>query len=310
MAGPCSSCPKASIHTPGLFEDEAFDNGDIRAAKCRDPLCWKQKMDAVQARDAAKALEAQPDAVLVDEQYGHVGDLAKAYPWAGRKVLRSTELHRLEKKEKGAVPAVFLRAGGEARTGWVRPAGWATERAKREVKKAREDAKVKAEPKRSPAARLASSMEDIRRRRMAFVVDSARDHVARFTGPVSEVSIYALLGSYAAADLVGGDGYTMIGSGAQKRRIENFGLHARDRKAWQAQLWRRMRHSVQGALRRMTADDLEGDYAEACAVLKLLDVDREPFEAEAVKKVPDPKWWGTKQKAGKAKKAPAKKAKR
>lgn len=63
-AGPCSTCPKTSLGTPGLF-DGAGDPGDVKKAICRDGGCFGTKLTAHRVRAVQTAIAEHPGCLVL-----------------------------------------------------------------------------------------------------------------------------------------------------------------------------------------------------------------------------------------------------
>lgn len=119
--GPCSSCPKTSQSSPGLFDDG--EPTDIKHATCRDVACWGRKAAAAIRAKVQKAAAK----LAGPEQDGAVPVVAAGGvpPRGISRLVRQGEWTPAKESTKGAVPVVIVGDGGAVTTGFgvlARPA--------------------------------------------------------------------------------------------------------------------------------------------------------------------------------------------
>jgi ParB/RepB/Spo0J family partition protein len=281
-AGACTSCPKTSLRSPGLFDDGDVDASDPKALKkaiCRDSSCWASKKAAATTARFNEIKAQAPDAIVVKK------DHAVEVPAGVKDVIPSYDAHEAKKGDKGAKAAVLLTENGP-RLGYVTLGKYATSTSKKAAKKGEKPAKEK-----DPKVRLRESKEAIGRRRRAFVVDGIREKVSKLgSAPVAVVPGLAL--AYGVHNLSIG-GYEHPTKPAPKVRKKTYDMVASSPEAWAEDAWPRIREHVADTLKRYRPDDLDDEHAAATWVAELVGIDAAALADKAVKEIPDPKWWAS-----------------
>jgi ParB/RepB/Spo0J family partition protein len=274
-AGACTVCPKTSLSSPGLFDDEV-EGHDVKKATCRDGACWKMKQDEHALRAIAATKEKHPNAILVKHDRAFSHDLPAS---VAKEVVPSYDVEKVKKSTPGAVPAIVL--GGEK--GPVVEYVLARKdsgRAQKKIEKAKPGAAG------DEKERLRASKEKIGQRRRALLVDKVREAVdALDSAPVDVVP-----GLAAAFKVDEPDGLYSGASPKERKRIYDATKGSPERFA--KEIWPRLGGNIAETLRRFRPDDLEAQHQTATWVAGLLGIDSKALVAQAVAEIPDPKWWG------------------
>lgn len=278
-AGPCETCPKTSLRSPGLFDDE-LEEADVRKAVCRDGTCWNAKLGAHVLLQVEKAKVENPKTVLLKR---HVHSAREILPGLEEHVEKAEVEWRFDKAkkgEKGAVPAIVVVGDDAGRKEWVLP------RKESDYGRPRKEKKPAAE--RSTKEKLEDSRERISRRRMAHVVDAVRTAIDEEKVAVPDAE---KLRSLVAVYGVPHPEKAWIGSGYVAERKKLWKAVADDESAWASELWRRLLENLVGCLRRFNPTILEKEHEEATWLAGVLGLDIAELEAAARKEIPDPRWW-------------------
>jgi ParB/RepB/Spo0J family partition protein len=265
-AGPCATCPKQSMASPGLFADG--QEKDVKKATCRDALCWKAKADAHAAQTLAELRKEQPDLVLI------AGDIdAKHLPaLKDQKVLDDWSVELAKKDSKGAIPAAKVTSDGKVTRTWIAPAraSHGRQKAKRPVAK-----------ELSPKARLEASKARYAKRRAARVLELLRETIEAIPTPDLNVAMGLAVAYRVQA---------AIDSGTLKARKTRYALDGRD---WAAEAWERLRKPVVEALRSFSDESLERALEEGRWVAGVLGINLEAIASKAKVEIPDAQWWSS-----------------
>lgn len=320
-AGACTTCPKTSARSPGLFDEADLDPArpeDLARATCRDAKCWREKAERTQLIAIEKlradaggktkvavvrgswdaAIPGLPDGVRHGTPAKEVdGGVIESYDATQRKVKANT---------KGAIPALVLGGKDDGKTMWVMPEGKKAPPEARKGAGAKGDGATK--DTRSEKERLAESQTSIRRRREGHVVDLVREAVSVMPPPPFE-TVCLLLPSFALSDAKG------CGWGAQpKKRDEvlrrvtkgsqDLASREVDRDAWAAEIWHRgaqgddaasrgagLCGAIVSALRRAGGSTHDDEHALALWIAEILAIDADGYARVAFAEIPDPKWW-------------------
>jgi ParB/RepB/Spo0J family partition protein len=266
-AGPCSTCPKQSMASPGLFSEG--EEKDVRKATCRDALCWKAKADAHAAQVLANLRKEKPDLVLI------AGDVdAKHLPCLkDQKVVDIWTVEPSKKDAKGALPAARVTADGKVTRVFIQPP-----RASHGPGNGRKPRKTAAEM--SPKERLETSKARYAKRRNARVLELLRDSIENLTAP----DLKTVMGLAIAYRVQGA-----VDSGTLKAKKTKFALDGKD---WAAEAWERLRKPVVESLRWFTDAGMEMAVEEGGWMAGVLGIDLATLEAKAREEIPDARWWG------------------
>jgi hypothetical protein len=265
-AGPCSTCPKQSMASPGLFSDA--EEKDVKKATCRDALCWRAKADAHLAQVLAALRKEHPDLVLVADDID-----AKHLPCLkDQKVMDTWSVEPSKKGAKGALPAARITADGKVTRAWIQPP-----RASHGSGNGRKPKKTAAEM--TPKERLETSKARYAKRRSARVLELLREAIENLPIP----DLMFVMGLAVAYRVQGA-----VDSGTLKARKTRYALEG---KAWAAEAWERVRKPVIEGLRSFDDASLERAYEEGRWLAGVLGVDLKALEAKAREEIPDAKWW-------------------
>lgn len=297
-AGACSSCPKTSLRSPGLFDDGDEDLKDVRKAKCLDLGCWRGKINAQVSRQVAEAkAKSGSDVVLLRGDGGTRDDVSEEMKPALRE---SWEFTPAKKSDKGAVPAIVVNGRDAGKKSYVvpRPGMSSGGSGPSKPKKA---AKTK-EP--TPAERLKDSRERIGGRRDAFFVDSIREKVLKLKEAPSHSIVLGLVVAFHVCPAgtrgdVNGASYGGLHGPETTKRKKLYALAAKPDE-FDDEIWPRVRTYVAGSITRASFGAHRGnDEADAATwIADLLGFDKAAIEAKALAAIPDPKWWGTQASKG------------
>ncbi|MCO6400741.1 MAG: ParB/RepB/Spo0J family partition protein [Verrucomicrobia bacterium] len=108
-AGACSTCPKRSSCSPGLFDD--LPNPSPKDDRCLDVKCFEAKMKAHLARRYSELREEHPDAIMLSRGFSER---------APRAALSERDVTKAKKGEKGARPALVVTGTGKGSVTWVK----------------------------------------------------------------------------------------------------------------------------------------------------------------------------------------------
>lgn len=274
-AGACTNCPKTSLRTPGLFDDD-LENKDVNKAQCKDSACWELKTKAQQVR-AIEAFRAENKKGIVIK-----GDYNTEVP-KGVIAVHEYQVKKAKKKDPKAVPALVVGGENDGKTLHVvqDPQYSNDETSKKLAKASKEKEEV------TPAKKLKASKERIAARRKAFLVDAVRELIADLKSAPADV-VQGLVTCFEVKEMLGPRDCYVIGSAPKERRKA---YEAQSPETWSTQVWDRMRGNVVSALRRYSPERLKDDHALALWLAELLKIDAEGIQAQAVEEIPDPKWW-------------------
>lgn len=279
-AGPCTTCPKNSLRSPGLFDDD-LDAKDVKKATCRDAACFKKKLDThtIQKVDELKAKHA--GAILVKGE----GLFGRELPESIEKdAIDRWTVDDVKKTAPGAVPAIVLSDKG-CTVKYVKP--------KREdglgarARKAASKAKKEAGKADDPKAKRAASKELIGKRRRAFVVDQVREKVEKLASVPVEV-VPGLAAAYAVSGVDDG----IYQQASTKKRRSTYDEVTGSPERFAKEVWPRIRRHVADTLKRYRPQNLDQEHEAATWVAGLVGIDVKAIVDKAVEKIPDPKWWG------------------
>lgn len=273
-AGACTTCPKSSLRSPGLFDDD-LEAKDVSKATCRDSTCWDRKAGAHRLVQLAKLKEETGKAPLVVKgAYGT--DTPKGFTALEEYSARD----RITKKSDPlATPALVVGGDKDGKVLYLKPAG---------ARSARSSGSSSTKPaaEKTPAERLKDSKAQIANRRKAFFLEAVREEIEKRQEDEKVPSVdvvMALVAAYGVTD-------DCLAAEEQKEVAKKKGA------AWAAVVWPRLQ--ITNGLRHFGG---EVDLEEAEWLAELLNLDTKKIEADAIAEIPDPKWWGT------AAAAPAKK---
>ncbi len=122
-AGPCTTCPKRSSCSPGLFDDEepASDAEISPTDRCLDPTCWNRKAAAwVTQRHEAVVAQHGDDLVLMKTGYGNDPDAPEELV---KGAVSDWQVTKALKKDPDSVPALVVSGPGLGQIRWVKPTG-------------------------------------------------------------------------------------------------------------------------------------------------------------------------------------------
>lgn len=276
----CTTCPKTSLGTPGLFED-AGDPGDVKQAICRDGACFGRKLMAhrIRAIQAARAEHGAGCVVLAlaPRDNGSMNWIT----YEVRQALRAEGIevedpyaYRAASKAKGK-PAYVL--GGE-KAGQVIYV---------ERNNAGAESEAASSRKPAPAAKPAEEQRELKRLRMAF--NRCAYQVRALNAPKPEI-VLGLVRAYGYGEGRGED----VG---HRRKVVGATTSLA---SFVAAAWPEIRGTI--ALRFAVSTGVEARNVEAEIrwLAELLDVDLAAEIAAALEAVPEPT-----AKASKAAPAPA-----
>lgn len=269
IAGACSTCTKRSSCNPELFDHDRSDAKKKPGDTCLDADCFNHKMRVHNDREEQRLVEKHPNALKVHDGYG-----------IRRGVLGLGEYERVNKTEPGAVPALLLSDDGPSKLIHIKP--------KVESRAAK---KAAATASSDPASKLKEKMEQLERRRWAFVTDTVLEHLLKKDDLPAEryyQSARGMLDLVCAFETGGHIGVAMSAdydhwSGLLKLRKKDEGVSV-------AVVWEKVRPKIYESLRYyqtsgITQDHID-DLYEACTLLGL-DVNK--MKAEADEAIPVPK---------------------
>ena len=267
-AGPCTACPKQSLHSPGLFSEG--EEKEVSKATCRDTICWRAKADVHVARELAQEREKHPELVLVadDVDARHLPCLKD------QKVMDAWAVEPSKKDAKGALPAVKITADGKVTRAWIQPP-----KASQDSGSGRKPKKTAAEM--SPKERLETSRARYAKRRSALVLELLRDAIENLPAPDVKVAMGLALSYRVQA---------AVDSGTLKAKKTRFALKDKD---WAAEGWERLRKPIVEGLRWFTDGGMEMAMEEGRWVAGVLGINLKSLEAKAKEEIKDPQWWST-----------------
>lgn len=286
-AGACTTCPKTSLRTPGLFDDN-LDEQNVKKAFCRDAVCWKAKGEASRQKKIDQFKAENPSGIFVSD-----GGMNYYESQAAEKVkaVPSYKVDIVKKSDKGALPALMIGGKNDGRIMYARPH-------KDGLSKKDQKALAGADPKEpTPAAKLKNSKERIEDRRRAWIVDAVREKIEKIDTPDVEI-VRDLIGCFSVEAPM----YCYSGTPSLKVR-KKFYKEGEDFNAWARSAWERMKRDITASIRRFGPDRLDEEY-EAAEWLAgvLVGIDFEALKKQSVEAIPDPKWWGSSEVAKPAKK--------
>ena len=265
-AGACSTCPKQSMATPGLFSDG--EEQDVRRATCRDALCWKAKADAHLASVLAGLRKDHPDLILVaaDVDARHLPALKD------QKVLDAWTVETSKKGAKGAVLAAKVTADGKVTKVWIQPP-----RASQGPGKGKRAKTADLNPKE----RLEASKARYAKRRTARVLELLREAIEDLSAPDLKV-VMGLALSYRVQGAVD--------SGTLKAKKTRYALEGKE---WAAEAWERVRKPVVEGLRSFDDASVAKAIEEGKWLAGVLGIDLRAQEAKAKEEIPNARWWAS-----------------
>ncbi len=292
-AGPCTTCPRTSVRSPGLFEFQSpAERGEqgstadrrVAAARCRDGACWAKKLAAHARAEIAEARAENPDLLVVRGQQStlRTKDL-------GPGAVESWHVENLKGKAKGAVRALVVEDAGVQEV-WVRPYGALPTAKPAAAAKARSNEKGA----QSDAERLEASKRRIRDRRRAWIVDRVRARLEDEDAPTPAPAFVLACVAMFQVDPV--PGFYSPDLGKDGPEAEQL---AGNLEAWAAAVWPRLRRSVAAALSRNHPDHLERYLRNARWCAEPLSEDWAALGTAAAAAIPEPKWWATAPKRAK-----------
>lgn len=277
-AGSCSACPKTSIRSPGLFEDE-LDDLDVRKATCRDLVCWRKKGEAHTLRQINAAKKEDSKTLLLEgkDRSIHSG-LPKGIK--GDQVLRDHEVRRVPKNTPGARPAVVV-TGEKVGT-------------KVHVVSTRDEPRSGSQPKPKPkvddrteAERLKDSRAKVAARRDMVLVDKIRELIRdRKTSPGFNPTM-ALVAAYEISAPSSTWGPALTRRRAIFARVDSKG------DVFAEEVWPRLRGHIAQTIFRRNPQDLPREVEAALWLAKILKIDVEKIRKDAIAEIPDPRWWAS-----------------
>lgn len=260
-AGACTTCPLQSMRQPGLFDDGKCTN--IKEARCLSPGCWDAKL-AITAQRKAAAL-GDGAKVIVDEP-----DIQAKIPGA----IRDYEVSIVPKDSSNSEKAILVSGGT------IKSISIAKFREPK-VKAAEKKAKGADAPEKDAKQRYADSIDQIARRRKAFVVDKVRDLLAQIDAPETNVvmTLVATFGCRSHETHHHGADFVKLG--------ESFKSNA----DWSIEVYRRVVPLAQEALKRWNPSNLDSEAALASWLCRKLQLNEDLYHRQAEGEIPDPKWW-------------------
>jgi ParB/RepB/Spo0J family partition protein len=256
-AGACSTCPKTSARAPGLFDAEDLDPANPKAlakATCRDPICWASKCVArarVQIREVEERVGQAP---VVIQDYGTDDATTKSL---GVKTVRSWDLDKAKKGDRGAVPVVTFKSDNT-----VSSVSWAKPRGARVA--AAVAPKKKAEKPKPPTE--AQRLERFLQRRAAWIVDHVADLVRETKSPPPDLvrGLVCLFGCGLLSRQYSGDAIKPGKIPALLSQVLS------DPAAWAARIWPHARLHCARQLERQNLDVVAEQSRDASAVYAVL----------------------------------------
>lgn len=270
-AGSCAKCPKTSLRSPGLFDDDV-ESKDARKATCRDGACWWVKAHAHVVRRVKELQKEHPDLLLFQDQSGGSTRGCDVPASLRDKLAHHWEWEEASARAEKTTAGVYVAGPHAGKLRWFL--------SKRQVQ-ARERAKQKSEkrePKKkepSAAEKLEKSKAEIAERRAAFCRNETVEAIGKSAQPAPDV----LLGLVTAYGCERPEVYTL------KDRRALFGSK---REQQLEDVWERTRGLIVGEF-PVVDDDVN---PELCWLAELLGVDLKAIEKRALEEIPDPKWWG------------------
>ena len=263
-AGPCTACPKQSLHAPGLFSEG--EENDASKATCRDVLCWRAKADAQAARTLAEFRKDQPDLVIVAadadaKRLPALKDQQARDPWT---------VETSKKGAKGAVAAAKVSVDGKVTRVWIQPPS-----ASHSVQKAKKPTAADLSPKE----RLEISKTRYAKRRAARVLELLRESIESLPAPDLKV----VMGLAVAYRLP-----AAVDSGTLMARKTRYLLEG---EGWAAEAWERVRRPVVECLKSFSDASFERAVEEGHWVAGVLGIDLAALAEKAREEIPDAKWW-------------------
>lgn len=170
-AGTCIACTKRSDAMPELFDDDDFrerDYGRIRGkakiklgARCIDPTCYQNKLDAFLEQKAAE-LKKEHKSVVIQ---GHSYEIPKNSPWKN-KAFEPWKLTTCKKGDKDARPCLVVTGSETGHVKWVK-------NPKRPPTKPNNDGAAAKKPKEPT---VAQKREELQLTRLSALKDALRKH--------------------------------------------------------------------------------------------------------------------------------------
>ena len=264
VAGSCAACPKTSLRSPGLFENEDLDPADPKAlakATCRDPQCWASKCLAkarMRLKEVAEKAGAAP-AILSTGYIAPKDPVRKL----GKVVSLYESLYEFKtakKGERGAFPAVEIK-GAE-----VGPVRWLKSASDKGPSGSRGKPKPAKPAKQEPLTQT-QRLERFLQRRAASIVDAVQECVdGKDTPPY--VLVRCLVAAFGMGTVQRATDPKEVGHGRIADFIEKVAL---DDRAWAARVWPKAQMHIAIQLRRQTFDLVDKQLEDAIAIYALLE---------------------------------------
>lgn len=278
-AGSCAACPKTSLRTPGLFDEDLEKDPDIKKARCRDSVCWAKKAEAHALIQINKARTEEPKAILVrGDGYGSHEPPPPALK--NEKIHDTYHLTKVPKSNPKAIPAVVVSGEKAGEKYYVLPPG-----TRAPVPGSKKSSGGEKEP--TPAEKLKASKERVSSRRKAFVVDAIKERIEE----IDDAPSFDITHRLAAAYQIEHPEDLYYGAHFEERK-EIYDTCASN-KEWAETVWPRLRDALVESLPRRMPDSLDEEYEAACWLAELLVIQVNEIEKKAREEIPDPRWWGS-----------------
>ena len=299
-AGACIACPKRSSQNPELFDEEPTDEKIDKNDRCLDINCWARKAEKFLENKIEDKRKKYPDLVVLKKDYH--GCRIKSI----NEIIENAEpefyYETARKSDKGSVPAMVVDGDGLGRMRWVKRLGGEPSTVKEKADQDPEDPKTKLENrKRKHWGRRYSLILNTLRGRLDDSgynsYDAQKTHKPLSMGesyPLPDsilkddsgylrlIALAAVFGTAFRVD------YMSSGEWDNYEKLVNDTPQPRDvlLKLWQAVI-----PVLSSRLAHRNGDEAARAVEDAKKMCKVLEIDYEALEQEAVEQLPDPKSW-------------------